>query len=361
MTFKRILKFRACPCLVALGLAALAVEPAIADDESTTTLNAKLFADVSSIDQKSDGVKVPPSGTGVDVKRFYVGVTHAFDDAWLANITTDFTMSSVEKLTQVYIKKAYFQWTASDALFARVGSADLPWVPFVEELYGYRYIENTLIDRLKFGTSADWGVHAGGKAGDGIFSYAVSLVNGNGYKNTTRSNSPDLEVRAAVTPVAGLTIAADFYSGKLGQDVENIATYNTAKRADAVVAWVNANFRVGAEYFVADNFTAALVTSPTTTDKADGYSVWASYDVTPKVSVFARADTANPSKDLIPVLEDRYYNAGVAFHPRKNVDLAIVAKKEEVDGGSVSTSNGTIGGTTDGEYNEYGLWGQVKF
>src|SRR6266446_2831749 len=70
--------------------------------------------------------------------------------------------------TQLFIKKAYVQARISDAFFVRAGSADLPWIPFAEANYGYRYVELVILDRLKFGTSADWGVHAGGKMADGM-------------------------------------------------------------------------------------------------------------------------------------------------------------------------------------------------
>ena len=35
----------------------------------------------------------------------------------------------------------------------------------MEGVYGYRYVENTLVDRIKFGNSADWGVHVLGIPG----------------------------------------------------------------------------------------------------------------------------------------------------------------------------------------------------
>ncbi len=46
--------------------------------------------------------------------------------------TTDFQYVGNDGVTNVYIKKAYVQAKLSDALVFRAGSADLPWVPFVE-------------------------------------------------------------------------------------------------------------------------------------------------------------------------------------------------------------------------------------
>ena len=117
---------------------------------------------------------------------------------------------------------------------------------------------------------------------------------------------------------------------------------------------------VGAEYFGADNFSKTAVTTGPK-DKADGYSVWGSVKATDMVTVFARYDQAKPSKDVTPNLKDTYYNIGASYQARKNVDLALVYKHEKVENGSISTSNGTIGGSSDGTYSEFGVWTQVKF
>ncbi len=153
--------------LAAAVIAALAATSMTANadnaTEEKTTVGGKAFIDLTNIQQESDGVDTAATGTGVDVKRFYLSVSHTFDDMWSANVTSDFNYVSNDAETQLYIKKAYLQMKISDGFVARIGSADLPWVPFVEDLYGYRYVENVLVDRLKSARSADWGVHAGGQ------------------------------------------------------------------------------------------------------------------------------------------------------------------------------------------------------
>lgn len=344
--------------LAAAILAGTATAAGAADVTEKTSIGGKAFIDLTSIDQKSDGVKTDASGTGLDVKRFYVGIDHVFDATWSANVTTDFNYVGNDGETQVYVKKAYLQGNFGDAFVLRAGSADLPWVPFVENLYGYRYVENVLVDHLKFGTSADWGVHASGKFADGLVSYAASMINGAGYKNPTRSKSVDFEGRVSLVPLEGLTFAAGFYSGKLGQDKESVDALHTAERWDALVAYVNPTFRAGAEYFQAKNWRQVLTPA---TDKADGYSVWGSYNFNEKMSVFARYDNADPSKDLNPDLGSEYFNVGFAYRPRKNIDLAAVYKEDKADNGFVGTSNGNIGGIDSGKYREFGLWAQVAF
>ncbi|HMI37605.1 MAG TPA: porin [Steroidobacteraceae bacterium] len=328
------------------------IQTAYADTTVTenTTVGGRAFIDLTSLDSKTAGVKNAASGFGLDVKRFYLILDHTFDEIWSANLTTDFNYVSADSETQVFIKKAYVQAKISDAFFVRAGSADLPWIPYVESNYGYRYIEKTIEDRLSFGNTADWGVHAGGKMADGMFGYAVSTIEGNGYKNPTRSKTLDWEGRVNFTPIKGLAVAVGFYNGKLGKDVEGTPTpaLHTAQRSDAMVAYTNDMFRVGGEYFKADNWTAVTLVPE---DSADGFSVWGSVNFTPKVSGFARYDNAKPNKDTVPDRKDEYFNLGVSCKPRKGVELAVVYKHDEVKAGGVKSS----------EMDEFGVWSQISF
>ena len=243
-----------------------------------TTVGGTVFADVSNINQSTTSpasALVPTSnGNGVDLKRFYIAVDHKFDDTFSANLTTDVTYDATTKASQLYVKKAFLQAKLNDALTVRLGSADLPWVPFVESLYGYRYVENVLIDRTKFGTSADWGAHAFGSvpAGPIKLSYAASVVNGAGYKvegagTVNRSQAMDLEGRLSAQ-VGGFTAAIGGYDGKLGKDVTGTPVYHTAQRIDGLVAYVDPHFRVGAEYLFANYYNNVTTAFGKPTDKS---------------------------------------------------------------------------------------------
>jgi hypothetical protein len=315
-----------------------------------TQLGGKMFFDLTNIDQQNNGEKTSASGTGFDVKRFYLSVTHQFDPTWSANLTTDFQYnSSLDSAADIYVKKAYLQGKFSDAFTVRAGSADLPWIPFAENYYGYRYVENTVTDRLKFGTSADWGVHAGGDLAGKKVNYAVSVVNGAGYKNPTRSNSMDVEGRVGFVPVEGMVVAVGAYSGKLGKDTQSVDTLHTAQRGDLMVAYAKNSFRVGGEYFTATNWNNVLTAA---SDKADGYSLWASFGLgSGGVTAFARYDKSNLSKDLDPSLEDTYYNLGVEFPLRKGVKLAAAYKHDQRKDDTA----------VDLKTQEIGVWGEVSF
>jgi hypothetical protein len=400
-----------------------ATTPALAVDVgSDTTIGGLVFFDVSNIslqneDKTGKKVDTPPNGFGFDVKRFYLIVDHKFNDVWSANLTTDAQYSTAATtsvvtppstpggstgtvnaltgqntsggVTEVMIKKLYLQGKFAPGFNVRAGAYDSPWAPFVESLYGYRYVEKTTTDRLGFANTADWGFNVGGTVGDhDLFTYSASAINGGGYKNPTRTKYVDFEGRVGVKPVPWLTAGLGYYSGHLGQVNATNQDFptNTASRYDAVIGVVFQGLRVGGEYFEAKNYktvkdlatsaygTSSIVTGsgkPPVDDKADGFSAWASYAFAENQwSVFARYDEAKLSKDVAPDLKDKYFNVGIAYKPIKQLDFALVYKKEKVENGSNSVSAGNangsvlIGGatgTTEGTYDEVGIFARWGF
>ena len=344
-----------------------------------TKISGKAFLNVSNIDQTStdlagNTVDNIQNGTQTELKRFYVGVDHKFNNIFSANITTDFRYNAngTSKDVLVYVKKAYLQASLNPAFNVRVGAADLPWVPFVEGVYGYRFVENTLIDRTKFGTSSDWGIHAFGGFGHGLVNYAFSVIDGAGYKTLSRSsNTVDLEGRISVNPIKEVTFAVGGYSGKLGKSNDTVSVNHRATRFNALAAYTDKRVRVGVEYFAAKNWNN-VVTAPeplpapaTDNDKSNGWSAFGSFAFTPSISVFGRYDWVKPTDfDNIVTGEsvrDQYFNVGVNYKPIPPLDIALVYKHDRAKNGFINTSNGNIGGLDHGTYNEIGLFGQLVF
>ncbi|MDE3115938.1 MAG: hypothetical protein KGL26_10090 [Pseudomonadota bacterium] len=357
-------------------LVAMTAAPASAEAWwESTKISGRMYYDFSNINASSTatgGVKTDSTsnGTSFDIKRFYVGIDHKFNDIFSANITTDFTYDTTAGASQLYIKKAYLEANLSPMLDIRLGSTDLPWIPFAEGVYGYRYVENTLIDRTKFGTSADWGVHFKGAFANGVVDYAVSVVNGNGYKKpgmglgTNRTDSVDVEGRVSAH-LDDFVVAVGGYSGKLGA-AHGTATSHTANRLDALAAYVGHGARIGVEYFNANDWNS-VPTSKGTSDRDDGYSAFASYDFTPEWAVFGRYDWVNPKTTnstthlVTNDPKDNYFNVGIQYTPFKMVNLALVYKHDKADHGTLGTSNGTIGGSASGSYDEVGLFGNFQW
>ena len=320
----------------------------------------RVYADASSKSNKDEatGVKSGDSGVGVDVKRTYFTFTHQFDAKWSALFQSDIGDQGARRY-DVFVKKAFVEYKHSPMAAFRLGSADTPWVPYVEGLYGLRYIETTITDHLSFGTSAEWGFHALGA--NPLWGYAFTVGNGRTYSNPARSKTVDFEGRVSFTPIKGLNLAVGGYSGKRGQETDAVPAKHTATRQDALIAYNTDKLKIGGEWFQAKNWNNVTTVA---TDKADGFSTWAQFTINPMWAVFGRYDTADPSKDLKPALDFTYYNAGLQWTLNKAFAASLVYKYAEVEGGTQGTSNGAIGSTnanSKGKYNEIGVFTVYNF
>lgn len=332
-----------------------------------TKISGRMYYNITNIDNsRVSGTSSDTNGFSFDIKRFYVGIDHKFNSIFSANVTTDFTYDSGVSTSQVYIKKAYLQAALDPAFTLRIGAADMAWVPFAEGAYGFRWVENTIADRTKFGTSSDWGVHALGKLPGGIFSYQVSVISGVGYKKagstSFRSEQPDIEGRLSAD-YKGFTVAVGGYWGHLGATKGN-TVYHDATRFNALVAYKIDGLRVGVEGFTAENW---FNVKSSASSSGWGVSPFASYQFNKEWGVFGRYDFVDPYTDgSKKYVKDHYFNVGLVYSPTKIVDFALVYKRDAIDNGYMSTSNGTIGGSSygyghDGTYDEVGIFGRLRW
>ncbi len=330
--------------LAALGTLSTNAMAGYTSQDGKTTVGGKMYGDLTYQHQTGN---TKSNGIGVDLKRFYLSVGHRYNDLWSVHLTTDVTSDTYpnkKRDTHLFVKTAYVQAKFSPLATVRLGSANMPWIPYDEHLYGFRYVEHTLIDRLGFGHSADWGAHLLGK--EGMFNYAISAVNGGGYHNWTRTKTVDVGGRVGIEPLPGLNLAVGGYVGKLGKNNGPAATHHTATRLDLVAAYVQPAYRVGFEYFKADNWNAVTNSS---SSSAYGISAWGSVSPMRHITLFTRFDYAKPSQDVSPSPTDYYFNVGAQYQAYKNVLLALAFKHQKHDHSTIGTRN------------EVGLWTQVKF
>jgi opacity protein-like surface antigen len=79
--------------------AKVAAAPAAPKSDSSswtkdTKISGKAFFNISSIDNERAGVNQSVNGTQTELKRFYLGVDHKFNNVLSANLTTDFRYGS---------------------------------------------------------------------------------------------------------------------------------------------------------------------------------------------------------------------------------------------------------------------------
>jgi hypothetical protein len=389
-----------------------------------TKVGGTVFVDLSDISQTPTPNKI--NGVGADIKRAYVSIDHSFNSIYSANLTLDFapngiilnggTFGTGTLMGSEAVKYAYAQAHYDDALIIQVGAEKTPWIPFVEDLYGYRFIDKVVVDQNKYGNSSDWGANVHGDFGHGLVDYSLSVVDGDGYKTPERSQTMDFEGRANVNYM-GFVAAVGGYVGDLGDDFQgNAAPHQQVSPEDALLYYSNSQFKIGGEWFQANDWktpqgtaaaaavaattltgpctvgvtqtctittapaVAAKAAVPAAQDQTQGWSFFGAYNVTPEWSVFARYDFLNPSEKLDPMERYEYADVGVNYEPVKTLDLALVYKHEDVnhaikggytDGtttlapnstGAFNAKTGAFTGTlTSASFDEVGLYVQYKF
>lgn len=325
-----------------------------------TKVTGRVYFNASTVSADDAAGNNVERDSGFEIKRAYIGVDHKFDETFAGNVTMD--VSRVDNAGKnvgmgFYIKKAYLEAKIAKELKLQLGAADMPWVPYVEGIYGYRHIEKVAVDLDNFGTSTDWGIHAGGSFADGLVSYQVSAVDGGGYRDPKLTKTVDFEGRISLA-YKGFNAAIGGYTGKLGNDVEGAVPYRTSTRFDALLAYkktlAGMPFTIGAEYFSAKNWKVAA-SAPS--DKAEGYSLFTSISPKDRWSLFGRYDHVEPNKRTAPLRSEDLMVLGLQYSPVKIVDLALVYKRDDADGGL------KIGNLSTGQEqrDEIGLYGQFRF
>lgn len=150
------------------------------------------------ISEEKGGKKTTIKANSFEVPRFYLTLKAKPTDWSTLRLTLDMGRISDPKVEDasgdelgvkfdnryfIYAKYAYLEmkepWLKGKFT---IGQQGLPWVGFVEKLWGYRWIDKTMTDLHKLQTSADLGASYTGKVKDFV-EYQLAVVNGTGYKD----------------------------------------------------------------------------------------------------------------------------------------------------------------------------------
>ena len=88
--------------------------------------------------------------------------------------------------------------------WVRAGIVPLAWVPYEEDLWGYRVQGLIEEDRFGYITSADLGLAAGGALPAKYGTWQVDVVNGEGYKTAEIAKRKEVQARLTINPLASL-------------------------------------------------------------------------------------------------------------------------------------------------------------
>ena len=191
-----------------------------------------------------------------------------------------------EKL-RVFLKYAYLEWAAADAVTMRFGAAGTPFVGYYDKFWGQRYLAKSFTDDNKILDSSDMGVHALGKVSDGLITWQAAFVNGNGYGKAETSATKAVQGRVTLDPLAGgdhrlpLTVfASQDVMGSDDEEPVSVLAGAAGYKMNALTLW--------GEYVIQTEGDAS----------GAGYSVTAIPAIPGVVNIIARYDHWDPDTDV---------------------------------------------------------------
>lgn len=236
-----------------------------------------------------------------DIGRVYFGVKGDLSENVGARVTYEIHRQS-DGYINVYLKYGYLElkgfWTGFKL---RLGQAGLPWVPFEEKLWGYRYISKVMPDLAKKLTSTDMGLFAIYDLPNGYGTFECAGVNGTGYHKVEDNKFKDFHGRLTIIPVPasdvlkGLKISGFASHGYADEDV-------TRQRLIGNLFYAYDFLSVGGTFLAAtDESLDTLGTIAET--KSQGYSVYCTINFgklmqKDNCGIFARYDNFDPDTDV---------------------------------------------------------------
>lgn len=222
-----------------------------------------------------------------------------------------------------FVKDLWIRWQyAESGHRAILGVQPPPLFDFSEDVWGYRSLDRTLIDRSRIRSSRDFGVRLDGPLGmGGDLRYHAMIGNGRGVRPEA-DGEQGKQVYGQVTYRGGplrFSLGADYTT-----EIPNLpdAEPQSGARVSGLVGAVTEQIRVGIEGFYArTEFDTAGLESR----EGIGVSVFGVVNTSAKMSVIARYDYLDPDvtfgRDEITASDEHYLLGAVAYRPIPDLSI----------------------------------------
>lgn len=252
------------------------------------------------------------------INRAYLTALGQLSEEFMARVTTDvgYVKGSDDTKLRVYLKYAYLEWKdALPGVKLRIGAAGTGLVGLHDKFMGRRWIEKSYTDRVKLLSSSDYGIHALGKHMDGMLSYQVSIMNGEGYGKVETDKAKAIQTRVTVDPLAGGSSGMKLpISGFVSYDV---GAEDTNMVAAGVLGFGFDYGKAWAEYVMAKEGDLS----------ASGFMVTLVPEFGDVASGYLRFDSLDPNSDVEDDEVTKLY-AGVTRDFHKKLSAGLIYERE---------------------------------
>lgn len=274
-------------------------------------------------------------------------------------VTGEVTGVTVTKSSGPYdvvLKHAYGEIfdLPTKGLWVKFGMHDLPWVPYEEKVWSYRFQGTVMPDREGYLSSTDLGIAIGYDLPSKYLAASVHLINGETWSSPETSEHKDVHAKVTIRPVpshellGGLSVSGLAVIGKWteGDDQDR-------RRFLGQVAFEHKLGTIAAAFLATSDPPSRLVSkqpslagSTETLAKGMGFTVFGWLDAGavggPKgLRVMARLDRWDPDGDVDDNSHTREI-AGVGYKLNKFVELLADVELVQYDEGALVDDEGKL-------------------
>ena len=247
---------------------------------------------------------------GFELDRSYIGYQQNLPGNLEIKAVMDIGQSkSVSDYHRIaYIKNAQISWKSG---IWKLSGGLISTIQFnmQEKFWGYRYVMKSFQDEYKFGSSADLGISAAYQFNDNFMMDAI-IVNGEGYKKVQVEDGLAYGLGMTAQLLDGLSLR--LYGG-LNEATPGLDdSYNLA----AFAGYKDSDFSIGVEY------NAYWNSGYIKDANQSGFSVYSSFKVNDKVSIYGRADQLNSKDDWNEANDGTLAIAGVEIKLNKYIQIS---------------------------------------
>lgn len=255
--------------------------------------------------------------TAIEIERAYFGYKYQMSENFSGKLNIDvgapvvnfgdtLTNGNTSLEMTAYLKNAALKYHKGK-LTIDFGLIRLKHFKIQENLWGHRYIYKSFKDENKYSPSADLGAILLYKIHK-MFSFDVTVRNGEGYKNLQSDNSYLTGLGLTLKPINGLTIRAYY---------DYLKTTEAQVTVSHFVGYEINKLKIGAEYDLQYNHTNV------TDLNLSGISIYSSYDITVRLELFVRFDQLSSEMESHKPYPGSTIIGGVQLTPVKNVKIAL--------------------------------------